>query len=138
MPTAVTVGSVAGSGGRTPTTRPPGSVTTFAATQREALSLATEVPASTYVMLPSESRQPYPEKPAAAYTVESTGQRDSVVCAPVLAHTTPIAYGTRMVTWVGVAETSPPVASTMRRSDSAVLIAMRETRRARRSCASWS
>src|ERR1051325_10618324 len=81
---AVTVGSVAGSGGRTPTTRPPGSVTTFAATHREALSLATEVPASTYVMVPSESRQPYPEKPAAAYTVESTGQRDSVVWTGVL------------------------------------------------------
>src|ERR1043166_71724 len=98
---AVTVGSVAGSGGRTPTPRPPGSVTTFAATHREALSLATEVPASTYVMVPSESRQPYPEKPAAAYTVESTGQTDGVVWTGVFAHTTPIAYGSRSVPWVG-------------------------------------
>src|SRR5205085_12429536 len=131
-------GRAAGSGGRTPTTRPPASVTTFAATHSEGLSLATDVPASTYVMLPSESRHPYPEKPAVAYTVESTGQRDTVVCAAVFAHTTPIAYGTRMVTCVGVADTRPPVASTMRWSESAALIAMRDTMRARRSCPCWS
>ena len=47
VPMAVTVGRVAGSGGRTATTFPPGMVTTLAATQSDALSFETDVPAST-------------------------------------------------------------------------------------------
>ena len=57
---------------------------------------------------------------------------------PLLAHTTPMAYGARTVIRVAVAATAPPVASTIRRSESAALIAVRDTNRARRSWASWS
>src|SRR6267378_5153070 len=131
VPTAVTAGRLAGSGGCTETTRPWGSTVTLPAVQTRAFPPTTAVPASMYVMAPSESRHAYPENPAAAYTVESTGQRDSVVWASVLAHTMPIAYGTRTVTCVAVADTIPPVASTMRRSNSAALIAVRDTNRAR-------
>jgi len=56
----------------------------------------------------------------------------------LLAQATPIAYGTRTVTWPAVADTTPPVPSTMRRSESAALIAVRDTNRARRSCVCWS
>src|SRR5258707_5416041 len=92
VPTAVTAGSGAGSGGRTATTRPPASTVTLAAVHTVAASLTSDDPASTYVSLPTESRQAYPPNPAVAYTVESTGQRDSVACTGGFAHTIPIAY----------------------------------------------
>src|SRR5712692_1850532 len=95
VPTAVTAGRAAGSGGRTATTRPPGSTVTFTAAHTDALSVPSDVPVSTYVSLPTESRQAYPPNPAVAYRVESTGPSESVVCVAVLAHTIPIAYGTR-------------------------------------------
>src|SRR5689334_13897119 len=108
--------------------RPRGSTATFAAAQNAGIpGMTSDTPVSTYATVPTESRHAYPENAAVAKTVESTGQSERVICVGALAHTVPMAYGTRNVTCFADAATTPPVASTIRRSDNAALTAVRET-----------
>src|SRR2546423_2479008 len=60
VPTAVTAGRLAGSGGPTATTRPPGGVTGVARPPNQPLSLATDAPASPSATVPSETRHAQP------------------------------------------------------------------------------